>query len=84
MMQYKTKEEMANDKIDMSKGEQPGLSVFLKEGDDIFHTYSTYSRGLDVLLGTHILLDLTPGGRPDGMPWMRHDEYDEKETKACH
>jgi predicted dithiol-disulfide oxidoreductase (DUF899 family) len=39
--QYKTKEEMANDKHNMGKGEQPGLSVFFKEGDEIFHTYSS-------------------------------------------
>ena len=35
------------------EGEQPGLSVFLRDGDAIFHTYSTYTRGLDLLLGTY-------------------------------
>ncbi|RDL40744.1 Uncharacterized protein BP5553_00723 [Venustampulla echinocandica] len=61
-----------------SKGEAPGLSVFFKEGDDIFHTYSTYERGLDILLGTHTLLDLTPLGRQDEngpVDWKLHDEY---------
>ena len=84
--QYKTKEEMANDKHKMTKGEGPGLSVFFKEGDEIFHTYSTYARGLDTLLVTHRLLDITPLGRQegDGTDWKLHDEYDEKETKACH
>jgi len=68
------------------KGERPGLSVFLKEGDDLFHTYSTYSRGLDVILGTNKLLDLTPLGRQDtGTHWKLHDEYEEGGKKvACH
>jgi predicted dithiol-disulfide oxidoreductase (DUF899 family) len=71
------------------KGEQPGVSVFLRDGSAIYHTYSTYGRGLDALLGTYSYLDLTPLGRGegwDGMPdvggvgrhWVRHhDRYDE-------
>ncbi len=61
--------------------EMPGLSVFCREGDTIFHTYSTYARGLDMLNSTYHLLDLTPKGRDeDGltfpMAWVRrHDEY---------
>ena len=35
-----------------TKGELPGLSVFLREGDDVFYTYSTYARGGDLLIGT--------------------------------
>jgi len=85
MYNYKTKDEMASDKHQMTKGEQPGLSVFFKEGDDIFHTYSTYARGLDTLLVTHRLLDITPLGRQDdGAEWKLHDAYDEKETKSSH
>jgi predicted dithiol-disulfide oxidoreductase (DUF899 family) len=61
------------------KGELPGLSVFYKEGEDLFHTYSTYARGLDGILVTHQLLDMTPIGR-QGFDWKRHDEY-ETETK---
>jgi predicted dithiol-disulfide oxidoreductase (DUF899 family) len=70
------------------KGEQPGLSVFLREGDRIFHTYSTYTRGLDLLAGTYNYLDLTslgrqedweePPGRSDSpfLAWVRHhDKY---------
>ncbi len=64
------------------QGELPGLSVFLREGGEIFHTYSTYSRGLDLLLGTYNYLDLTPLGRgaddqdPYAMAWVRHhDRY---------
>lgn len=64
-----------------ARGEMPGLSVFLREGDSVFHTYSTYARGLDALLGTYTLLDLTPLGRhedhePSPMTWIRHhDNY---------
>jgi len=47
-------------------GEQPGLSVFLKKDGVVYHTYSTYSRGLDHFLGTYQLLDMTPLGRQDG------------------
>jgi predicted dithiol-disulfide oxidoreductase (DUF899 family) len=61
------------------QGEQPGLSVFLREGDRIFHTYSTYARGGELLLGTFNYLDLTPLGRQEDagiMSWVRHhDRY---------
>lgn len=58
-------------------GEAPGLSVFLRNDDEIFHTYSTYARGLDTFLVTHRLLDVTPLGRQEskGMDWKLHDEY---------
>jgi predicted dithiol-disulfide oxidoreductase (DUF899 family) len=62
-------------------GEQPGLSVFLRDGGQEFHTYSTYERGLDLLIGTYNFLDLTPLGRQEeglqfGMAWVRHhDKY---------
>jgi predicted dithiol-disulfide oxidoreductase (DUF899 family) len=71
------------------KGEQPGASVFLRDGARVFHTYSTYGRGLDLLDGTSNWLDLTPLGRQegwDGMPdltgegmfWVRHhDRYED-------
>ena len=58
--------------------ELPGLSVFLKDAAELLLTYSTYARGLDMLLGTHDYLDLTPEGRNEaGHPgWpRRHDEY---------
>src|SRR5262249_25122629 len=41
-------------------GELPGLSVFYRDCDEVFHTYSTYQRGLDLLLNTYNYLDLTP------------------------
>ena len=62
------------------KGEREGLSVFVREGDRVFHTYSTYQRGLDPLLNTYNLLDLTPLGRQEEagiMSWLRyHDQYE--------
>lgn len=63
----------------MSGDEQPGLSVFYKdEKGDIYHTYSTYERGLDLLCGAYNFIDLTPLGRNEQSPmdWMkRHDTY---------
>ena len=60
--------------------EMHGLSVFAKrESSEVFHTYSTYGRGLDIVIGTHLLLDLTPNGRNEEWPmsWVRHfDRYD--------
>lgn len=62
--------------------EAPGISVFAKDGGDIYRTYSTYSRGLDMLNGAYHLLDLVPRGRDEeglsyGMEWLRRrDEYE--------
>jgi predicted dithiol-disulfide oxidoreductase (DUF899 family) len=63
--------------------ERPGTSVFSKdEAGNIFHTYSSYARGLDILIGAYNWLDLTPKGRNEeglkhGMAWVRHhDKYD--------
>ena len=68
------------DKLWFEKGELPGLSVFLRDGDSVFHTYSTYQRGLDLLLNTYNYLDLTPLGRQEDhdrtQGWVRHhDKY---------
>jgi predicted dithiol-disulfide oxidoreductase (DUF899 family) len=70
-------------------GEQPGTSAFLRHGDQVFHTYSSYARGGDILIGTYNWLDLTARGRqedweqPPGrgddpaLSWVRrHDEYE--------
>src|SRR5215469_9611018 len=46
-------------------GEKPGLSVFLRDGEHILHSYSTSGRGVDILLGTYNYLDLTPLGRQE-------------------
>jgi len=45
--------------------EQPGLSVFLRVGDDVFHTYSNYARGGETVGGSYYYLDLTPLGRQE-------------------
>ena len=81
------------------KGEQPGMSIFLRADDDtIYHTYSTYGRGLERLLVTYQLLDLTPYGRqeqwedsPAGWPkpvtsiggFKHHDKYDASGGSCC-
>ncbi len=72
-------------------GESFGLSVFFRDGDNVYRTYFTNARGVETLGTTWTLLDLTPLGRqetwedsPDGYPqtppyqwWRRHDEYEE-------
>jgi predicted dithiol-disulfide oxidoreductase (DUF899 family) len=63
--------------IDLRRDELHGLSAFALEGGVVYHTYSTYDRGTDVLNATWQLLDRTPKGRgddPEGWP-RRHDEY---------
>jgi predicted dithiol-disulfide oxidoreductase (DUF899 family) len=57
--------------------EGPGMSAFALENGTIYHTYSTYSRGLDVLWGMWQWLDRAPLGRNEtGRWWRRHDEYE--------
>ncbi len=85
-----TKKELAKGKVyynyDATQGfpaeEAPGASVFYKDTNgDIFHTYSTYARGLDILVGAYNFLDLVPKGRDEEglthtMAWVRHhDRY---------
>jgi predicted dithiol-disulfide oxidoreductase (DUF899 family) len=91
-----TKDELATTKEDLANGdyynfgtsgfpseEAPGISVFYKNGEDIFHTYSTYGRGAETVLNTYNYLDLVPKGRDeDGlyfpMAWVRHhDRYED-------
>jgi predicted dithiol-disulfide oxidoreductase (DUF899 family) len=63
--------------------ERPGMSVFALEDGVVYHTYSTYARGLDALWGMYQWLDRAPLGRneerTEGDPlnfYRRHDEYD--------
>ncbi len=70
--------------------ELPGLSVFAKnEAGEVFHTYSSYARGLDILLGAYNFLDFAPKGRDEqGLPWSmawvkRHDEYETAAQSCC-
>jgi predicted dithiol-disulfide oxidoreductase (DUF899 family) len=71
------------DVTEFPSDERPGASVFFKNAaGDIFHTYSTYGRGLDILIGAYNFLDLAPKGRDEeglayGMAWVRHhDRYE--------
>ncbi len=94
-----TKDEIAKGKVNYNYSmtefpseEAPGLSVFYKDkAGTIYHTYSTYARGLDMLLGAYQFLDTVPKGRDEAglahtMAWVRHhDRYDDGyavDTKA--
>lgn len=72
------------------ESELPGLSAFYRAADgQLYHTYSTYARGLDILVGAYNFLDLAPLGRNEGgtMDWVRHhDRYEQQPGKphCCH
>ncbi|GAB3629281.1 thioredoxin [Pandoraea terrae] len=84
-----TPEEQASGKVyynygmtSFPAGEAPGISVFYKDdAGELFHTYSTYGRGVEVMMGAYKMMDLTPKGRDEGdvphkMAWVRHhDRY---------
>ena len=56
--------------------DRPGMSAFVLDGGTVYHTYSTYARGLDGLWGAYQWLDRAPLGRNEaGIWWRRHDEY---------
>lgn len=67
-----------------SESELPGLSAFYREADgSVYHTYSTYARGLDILVNTYNFLDIAPLGRNESgtMDWVRHhDRYEGSQT----
>ena len=85
-----TKEEKAGGAVeynyakqDFPSDEGPGASVFFKDAvGDVFHTYSTYGRGLDIFVGAYNFLDIAPKGRDEeglafSMSWVRHhDKYE--------
>ncbi len=92
-----TEEEIAKGKVyynyemrDFESEELPGTSVFYKDATgDIFHTYSAYARGDEMLIGAYNFLDLTPKGRNETGPsydltdWVRHhDRYDDREEPS--
>jgi predicted dithiol-disulfide oxidoreductase (DUF899 family) len=61
--------------------ERPGVSAFVLEDGVVYHSYSTYARGLDGLWGMWQWLDRAPKGRNEtGHWWRRHDEYDRRKT----
>ncbi|WP_205410316.1 DUF899 domain-containing protein [Gracilibacillus timonensis] len=97
---YLTKNELVQMGVPVDAGqsmEVPGISTFLRDGERVFHTYTTYARGTDLLIGTFNYLDLTalgrqedweqPSGRSDGngKTWLRrHDEYDHSFESESH
>jgi predicted dithiol-disulfide oxidoreductase (DUF899 family) len=85
--------------VTTDEGETFGLSVFLRDGDDVYRTYFTSGRGVEGLGSVWTFLDLTPLGRqeewedsPEGWPqdapyvwWRRHDEYEPQgDARGCH
>jgi predicted dithiol-disulfide oxidoreductase (DUF899 family) len=89
-----TPDEVAKGPLDYNYGkwplsgeEWPGISVFYKdEAGEIFHTYSTYGRGVEAMMGTYRMLDLAPKGRDEqagrNMAWVRHHDRYEPEQPA--
>ena len=84
-----TKDDLAKGKVyynyattDSEMEDLPGASVFYKDAaGDIYHTYSSYGRGGEEVLGAYMLLDITPKGRNESGPmdWVRrHDEYEDE------
>jgi len=79
-----SQEQLAQGKVYYNYGmvdgfdELPGLSVFYRDASGLFHTYSSYARGNEEVIGAFIYLDITPKGRNEQeiMDWVkRHDEY---------
>ena len=95
-----TSEEMDTGKVNYNyqvsqqpSEELPGASVFIKDDTGtVYHTYSTYARGLDMLIGAYHFLDLVPKGRDEDalawpMQWIRHhDKYEDSpgQKDCCH
>jgi predicted dithiol-disulfide oxidoreductase (DUF899 family) len=73
---YRSKDEPGGFQIGPGESmEQPGASTFLRVGDDVFHTYSTYARGLEATGGSYYFLDLTALGR--------QEEWEEPKGRAA-
>ena len=91
-----TKEQLAAGKVEYNYGlvegfdELPGISVFYKDKDGtVFHTYSSFARGNEEVIGAFVYLDMTPKGRNETeiMDWVkRNDEYekDSQGRSCCH
>jgi predicted dithiol-disulfide oxidoreductase (DUF899 family) len=66
--------------VEKPEAQKEGMSVFALDGGAVYHTYSTYARGVEALMGTYHFLDLAPWGRNEDKAnenswWRRHDEY---------
>ncbi|MDC8012558.1 DUF899 domain-containing protein [Tahibacter soli] len=90
-----TQDEMTSGKVDYNyvrqpfpHEEAPGISVFVRDDEgSVFHTYSRFGRGVEVMMHTYALLDLTPAGRDEDaleypMAWVRHNDRYEAQTSA--
>jgi predicted dithiol-disulfide oxidoreductase (DUF899 family) len=70
------------ERVDSPRSQREGLSAFALADGVVYHTYSTYNRGVEALMGTYQYLDLAPLGRQEeGLDypqawWRRHDEYE--------
>jgi len=65
--------------VDAPRPQREGMSAFALEDGVVHHAYSTYARGVEQLMGTYKMLDVTPRGRDEEGPaswWRRHDEYE--------
>jgi predicted dithiol-disulfide oxidoreductase (DUF899 family) len=72
LLNYRTEAELAETGFGWSparRGDYPGMSAFLRDGDRVFHTYSTFARGMEQVGGTHYYLDMTALGRQE--PWEK-------------
>jgi predicted dithiol-disulfide oxidoreductase (DUF899 family) len=73
--------------LDGYLSEGHGISTFAREGDTVYHCYSSYARGTEFLMGYYAILDRAPKGRDEGdqpMSWLRrHDEYDERQSSEA-
>jgi predicted dithiol-disulfide oxidoreductase (DUF899 family) len=72
LLNYRTEDELAAQGFEWSparRGDYPGMSAFLRDGDRVFHTYSTFARGLEQVGGTLYYLDMTALGRQE--PWEK-------------
>jgi predicted dithiol-disulfide oxidoreductase (DUF899 family) len=71
--------------VDQPPPQREGMSAFAIEDGVVHHTYSTYDRGVEQLMGTYRYLDVAPLGRNEEAPaawWRRHDEYDAQQKEA--
>jgi predicted dithiol-disulfide oxidoreductase (DUF899 family) len=69
LLNYRTAQELPFEWTPARRGDYPGMSAFLRVDDEVFHTYSTFARGLEQIGGTHYLLELTALGRQE--PWEK-------------
>ncbi|MBL8906761.1 MAG: DUF899 domain-containing protein [Rhizobiales bacterium] len=75
--------------LDFEIGDLSGVSTFIKQGEAVFHTYSTFARGDEMLMTAYMFIDLLPKGRDEAnlkSPsswWRHHDRYDADERHSC-